>query len=117
MFTILDKKENVIALQADKKVKSEDYEQIIPVLDAMIEQYGKIRCLAEISGIDGIEPEAFWDDLKFSLKHTNDFEKVAIVGSKPFIKAITKFSTPFTKADVKTFDKNEVVEAIEWLAA
>ncbi len=118
MFEILDStKKNVIALKVDDKVKKEDYEKIIPVLDTMIREYGKIRCLAEVSEMSSVEPAAFWKDLKFSLKHADKFEKVAVVGAKSFINALSKLSSPFTSAEVKTFDKDEIVKAAEWIAA
>ena len=118
MFKILDStKKNVITLKVDDKVKKEDYEKIIPILDSMIQEHGKIRCLAEISEMSGVEPAAFWKDLKFSLKHAVKFEKVAVVGTNPFINALSKLSTPFTSAEVKTFDKDEIVKATEWITA
>lgn len=116
MFKILNTtKKNVIALKVNGKVKKEDYEKITPLMDSMIEDYGKIRCLAEISELHGVEPAAFWADLKFSLKHTDKFEKVAVVGATPIINAISKLSSPFTSAEVRVFSDDEMIKATDWI--
>lgn len=116
MFKILEaKKKNVIALKVDGKVKKEDYENITPVLENMIEEYGKIRCLAKVNEMHGVEPAALWEDLRLSLKHVDKFEKVAVVGAKPFIRSLSKLSSPFISADVKVYSENEIVNAMEWI--
>lgn len=116
MFKILDiSKENVIALKVTGKVNAEDYDRIIPLLDHMIQEYGTVRCLADVSTLEGVKPDAFWKDFWFSIKHANKFEKVAVVGGGPLIEGFSKLSAPFTKAKVKTFDEKEIMAATEWI--
>lgn len=116
MFKILDiSKENVIALKVTGKVKAEDYDRIIPLLDQKIQEYGHIRCLADVSSLEGVNPDAFWKDFWFSIKHANKFEKVAVVGAGPLIEGLSKLSSPFSKAKVKTFDEKEIMAATDWV--
>lgn len=117
MFKIMDTaKKNVIALKVKDKVKKEDYKKITPLLESMIEKHGKIRCLAEINDIHDVEPAALREDLKFSLKYTDKFEKVAVVGATPFINALSKLSFPFTSAEVKVFSEDERIKAGKWVS-
>lgn len=116
MIKILDAtKKNVIAVKVDNKVKGEDYDKIKPLLDNMIKEHGKVRCLAEIGELNSVEPAALWEELKFSLKYTDRFEKVAVVGAKPFINALSKLSSPFTSAEVKVFSDDKIIKANEWI--
>jgi hypothetical protein len=118
MFKILDiTKENVFALKVTGKVKAEDYDHIIPLLDKMTREYDSLRCLADLSALDGVKPDAFWKDFLFSIKHASKFEKVAIVGASPLIEGLSKLSSPLTKAEVKTFDEEEIMAATNWIHA
>lgn len=116
MFKILDiSNENVIALKVTGQVKAEDYDKITPLLDQAIQEHGSIRCLADVSSLKGVKPEAFWKDFWFSIKHAQKFEKVAVVGAGPIIAGLSKLSAPFTRAEVKTFDEQEIMAATVWI--
>ncbi|MGB9801678.1 MAG: STAS/SEC14 domain-containing protein, partial [Arcobacter sp.] len=59
------------------------------------------------------ELKAAWDDLKIGLKHGNQFEKIAIITGKSWIKIGSKITSWFIQGEVKNFE-NEL-EAFEWL--
>ena len=115
MIDIMDKKDNTIIIKAEKNVKKEDYEKIIPVVDDMIKESDKINCILEVSDMESIEPEAFWIDLKYSLKNADKFEKVAIVGPQPYVKVLSELSSMFIPADVEMFERNQTLQATKWI--
>ena len=64
---------------------------------------------------EGWTAGALWEDTKFAAKHFNDIERVAVVGEARWQKGITVFGKPFTSADVRYFDMQEIDRAREWI--
>jgi hypothetical protein len=104
-----------LTIRAVGKLTHEDYETITPMIDSALEGVTnpKIRAIVDCTKLDGWELEAAWDDLKIGLKHGNEFEKVAIINSKTWIKVSAKIASWFMQGEIKNFE-NEI-EAIEWL--
>lgn len=72
MFTVKELKDDVFEIHVSGKIRKEDYE-ILPELERKIEKHGHINLYGEIENIEGIEPEAVWEDLKFNAKHLDSF--------------------------------------------
>ena len=62
------------------KLTKEAYEKLVPVVDAQIKEFGKVRILVILEDFHGWTMGAMWEDTKFDLKHWKDIEKLAIVG-------------------------------------
>jgi len=60
---------------------------------------------------------ALWEDMKFDLRHFADIERLALVGETRWQKAMGIFCKPFTKAEIKYFDLNDIDEAYAWIRA
>ncbi len=71
---------NVVGYKASGKLTSDDYKTLVPILDRLIEDSGKIRFLLYLEDFHGWEMKAAWDDFVFVLKHRNDIECLAMVG-------------------------------------
>ncbi len=104
---------NVLGVLAHGKLTHADYQQLVPKLEGLIQEYGKIRVLFELEDCQGWEIGAAWDDLKFSFRHHGDLERCAVVGEKRWQKWMTKLSRPFFT--VKYFDKTELEKAWQWI--
>lgn len=117
MFEVLEKSSgNVIGIKVCGKLVHEDYAQVVPKLEHIIEQHGSIRCYCELTDFHGITPHALWDELKFDTKHCRDIERCAIVGDPSWHNWMTKISqTIFSRADVKFFDESQSQEAWDWV--
>lgn len=117
MLQILDfTQDNVLATRAVGTVTDEDYEKIEPVIQEIVNDGKKIRWYYELQNDESWEPGAIWEDLKVDLKHSSDYEKVAVVGEKGWQEAITKAYSPFTKAEVKYFSLDDKEQAKDWIA-
>ena len=57
-----------------------------------------------VNDFQGIETSAFWDDLKFSLRHLNDFSKCAVVSDKQWVNLWSALIEPFIECEVEHFD-------------
>ena len=116
MIQILEQtQENIIATKATEKLTTKDYEKLLPLLKNALKKYGKIRWYFEMENFEGWELQAFWEDVKFDIKHASDFEKVAMVGDKQWEKWMTDLMKPFTSAEIKFFELAEKDKGLTWI--
>jgi SpoIIAA-like len=77
---------------------------LIPQLDTLSEEYGKLRVLFYMDeGFAGWERSAAREDAAFGLKHRADFEKIAVVGGPHWVAWCIKFTAFLIAGDVRTF--------------
>jgi hypothetical protein len=107
----------VLDIHVSGKLGKEDYQELAPKVDQIIQQRGKIRVLLEMNDFHGWKPGAIWEDIKFDLKHFSDIERVAMVGEKRWQKGMSHFCRPFTTAKIRYFDQSALKEAREWAEA
>jgi hypothetical protein len=118
MFEILEKwtGDGAVALRVSGKLLHEDYEGLVPKLEEIIEEYGAIRCLIDMTELDGIELRAVWDELRFDLKHAADVSRCAVVGERSWERWATAAARPiFRKADVRFFERADFEQAATWI--
>lgn len=98
------------------KLGKQDYYELVPQLEWQITFAGKIRLLIELIDFRGWTPPAFWEDIKFAVKHFDDIEKIAVIGSgNPWERGMTTFFKPFTRARVRFFSAREKQAARRWI--
>jgi hypothetical protein len=117
MIEVLEQDNNIICIQAKDKLTHEDYEQVlIPRLEQLIKEHGKVRVLFAMGDdCHGWEPAAMWDDAKFGMKHRTDFEKCAVVGGPKWVEWATKLGAVIISGEVRTFSADQLVEAQIWI--
>ena len=115
MMEVIKQQEGVFEIHVQGKIRKEDYD-FIPRLESEVERYGTVNLYCEIESIDGIEPGAVWEDLKFGVNHYDSFERVAIVGNQKWVEWMTRLAKPFNKATVKVFAPEQLEEAKNWVS-
>jgi hypothetical protein len=105
----------VLGLKLSGKLHDEDFRQFVPTMETILTAEGKVRLFVQCEDFHGWDLHAALDDLKFSLKHYSDFERIAMVGDRKWEKWMAGFCKPFTNAKVKYFDTSEVDAARKWL--
>jgi len=105
----------IVEVDVSGKLRKEDYEQFVPMLEKLIEQFGKIRILFVMQDFHGWKAGALWEDVKFDWKHYSDIERLAVVGDKAWEKAMTVFCRPFTKARIRFFTPDQIDDGRKWL--
>lgn len=117
MITIEHHRESFLIIRASGRLTKADYEAAIPELElAMSGVRGKPRILILLEDFQGWDAEAIWEDLRFDMKHYDDFGRIAVVGESALEKWMTYFSKPFTGAQVRYFNRERMDEAEAWLA-
>lgn len=104
-----------LRLLVQGKLTHEDYQMITPMLDNALAkvEHPTIKALVECHQFEGWELRAAWDDFKLGLKHRKAFAKIAIVGDKPWEKAVAKVGSWFIDGDMQFFE--DVRDARQWL--
>lgn len=108
---------NAVELVIDGRISKSEFDDIATKLEAAIARHGKVRLLEEVRSFGGVEPAMFWDDLRFSLRHLNDFSRCAIVAERSWMEWMAKILAPMLPGEVRHFPPERVDEARAWLRA
>lgn len=116
MFTLkADGVGKVYVLRAEGVLTDADYEELIPKFDDIIATHGPIRLLSDVTGLEGMEPLAIWDDLMLGVRHWNDFERMVILGDASWQEVAAKVADLVTRGEVRYFDQGQRDDALKWL--
>ena len=105
----------ILVVHVSGRLTKADYEQLVPEFARLVQQHGKLRLLFDMTGFQGWDAGALWEDIKFDVKHHADIERLAMIGDKKWERAMAGFCKPFTKATIRYFDHAESAEARKWL--
>jgi hypothetical protein len=105
----------IVTLKFREKLDKADYETFVPMIESQMQNGSPIRLLTELHDFEGWTAGALWEDTKFAAKHFNDIERLAVVGESRWQKGVTVFVKPFTSADVRYFDMQEIDRARQWV--
>ncbi len=106
----------VLEVDLSGKLTKEDYAEFVPEIERLIEKHGKIRILILMRDFHGWDAAALWEDLKVGVKHFADIERVAMVGERKWQKGMAVFCKPFTTAEVRWYEADELDRARDWVS-
>jgi hypothetical protein len=116
MFSIHDHSDNdLMAFTVQGKVTSDDYDKLKRLLEQPHPQPRPSRFYVEIKGIEGIEPSAIPEDLKFYFRHLKNARKIAVVAHGSIWKNMVKAAGPFVEGEIQFFEESSSEEALEWV--
>lgn len=97
------------------KLSIEDYQMITPIINATIksEQHPKLDILLDITQFNGWTMHAAVNDFITSIKHCDQFKRVAVFGSCTWQKVLTQVGNLIFSGDIRYFDNR--VGAINWI--
>jgi len=109
--------DNLAAVEIDisGRVSTEEFDSTATKLETFIKRHGKVRVLEVIHDFEGMDAKALWHDLKFSLRHLNDFSRCAIVSDAKFLSIWSAIAEPFIDCEVAYFPPEEAEAARDWL--
>jgi hypothetical protein len=102
---------NILVVHVSGKLAKADYAQFVPEFERLVVQHGKLRLLFDMTGFQGWDAGAAWEDAKFAIKHFADIERLAMVGETKWQHGMATFCKPFTKATTRYFDHADAAEA------
>lgn len=108
-----------MSFKAVGKLTHQDYETIIPMIDAALTgvQGAHVKVLMDATELEGWELRAAWDDLKLGLRHGSEFERIAMVSDSRWLEASAKVGAWFVAGKFRAFTTKEggFDKALEWL--
>ena len=110
----------VIGIRASGKLTKDDYESVLePALKEAMDS-GEARVLFVLPDFDGLEPQAFFEDVKtglgVELKNRAAWKKLAFVSGVEWVtKAMRLFSWAMP-GELKVYEIDEMDKAREWVA-
>ena len=108
--------QNIVGFNIDGKIESTDIEKVTNLVEEKLKSQTKLRVYVEVKNLQGISLEAFWEDLKFALRHLKDFEKKAVVCEESWMSKLAAASNKiFLNIEVKCFSFSEKDQALEWI--
>lgn len=85
-------------------------------IEEKLKAYEKVRLYLELTDFEGYESlKTFWHDLKKTLGHFNDFERIAIVTDKDWLEWAVKLTDMVNKADIRAFEFEDRAYAQQWI--
>jgi len=106
---------NVIGYRVSGIVGKEDYAELTPQLESLIEQEGHINLLLDLAEFKWEKVSAWGADMKFGKKFRKKITKIAIVGDKKWQEWLAKVADPFYAEEAKYFSSEDGEAAWEWL--
>ena len=105
----------ILVVNVSGMLSGADYGQFVPEFERLVDAHGKLRLLFDMTGFHGWDLGALWQDIKFSVKHFSDIERLAMVGEMKWQHGMALFCKPFTRASIRYFDRAKAAEARAWL--
>lgn len=97
------------------RVSTEEFDSVASKLEAFIQRHGQVRVLEIIKDFEGMDAVAFWHDIKFSLRHLNDFSRMAVVCNPDTHNLWSSLVAPFMSCTVEHFVPGQEEAARDWL--
>ena len=107
---------NALRIIAPKRLKAEDFRQLRPQIDSLINQHGKIRLLIDGSGFEGWENiAAIQAHAGFIRSHQQKIERIAVIAPHDWQHWVIGAVRMFLHPEVRAYDKNHENEALQWI--
>jgi hypothetical protein len=97
------------------KLHDDDYDRFVTMVERAIITERRTRLLLHFEDFYGWNPHALWDDVTFEASHSQDVERVALVGERDWQEWMDKVRAPFTRADVRYFSVTDLEAATGWV--
>jgi hypothetical protein len=111
--------DSVIGIKASGEVTGDDYRNVlIPSVDAGLKGGHKLRLLYVLGGdVTGISAGAAWQDTKVGLGHYTQWERVAVVSDKEWLRHSVDIFGYLIPGEIKAFTLAEEAAARTWVSS
>ncbi|MDF1586962.1 SpoIIAA family protein [Marinimicrococcus flavescens] len=113
-------RDDVLAFEIDGVIAANELSGIVEHVDAFLARHEKVRMLARIKRLGGIDPASFLQGglLPMKLAAMQKLERYAIVGAPAWMRPIIETVNPaFPAIDMRAFAAENEADAWSWLGA
>lgn len=107
---------NVAEIVVDGKIADQEMDAVIASMKADLDKGGKLRLLQDIRTFEGMEPAAFFKDVRFGLAMLKGVSHVAVVSDAQWMRMLAETAGRLSPAQIKVFERSRIDEARSWLA-
>jgi SpoIIAA-like len=109
---------NVLKIVAPQRLNADDFRDVAPMVDSIIERHGKIRLLIDGTRLEGWKDiAAFETHAKFVKDHQAKVERIAVIAPHEWQQWLVGAVRVFVHPEVKAFGAGGEGEASRWLVA
>ena len=110
----------VIGIRASGKLTKDDYQSVLePALKEAMDS-GDARVLFVLPDYDGLEPKAFFEDVKtglaVELQNRSAWKRLAFVSGVEWVSKAMRLFAWAMPGELKVFEMDEMDKATEWVA-
>jgi SpoIIAA-like len=117
MITIEHDRENYLVCRVSGRLTEADYEAAAPEIEnELLIRDDPLRLMIVLEDFRGMDVAALWEDLKFEVRHSGDFGRVAVLGESTWEEWATVLSRPFLGSEMRYFDLKDRPAARAWLS-
>ena len=102
-------------ITASGHLTREDYEKVIPQMQAFIDRHGTIKFVEILESFKGFDPTLLWSGIKFDMRNIQHISHVAIVSDVGWISPFSTAAGAFLSTKLRTFSMAEVDAARAWV--
>lgn len=106
---------NALAYRVARPLSRQEMARLTTELEGAISAAGKIRILLDLQAFPYAEVGAFWEDLKFDLRHAAHLERLALVGGSELARWSTRAFAALSRTSCRCFEPGELDAAWRWL--
>jgi hypothetical protein len=107
----VDVRNNVISMTVLGQFTLDDYKEFEEAVLYGLKFQGVVNLLIDLRDMLSFTLDVAWEEIKFSRRHANDFDRVAILTSNEWVAWSTWINRLFVNADIELFDDMEEAEA------
>lgn len=115
MQKMIESQGNVVGFKAVGNINAADIARLAPELRSLVDTFGGVNLLLDLTECTGEEPSAWLPDLKLGHHFHNDIKRMAIVGDKRWHHWVAHLARPFFAQEARHFVHDEDDEAWAWL--
>ena len=101
------------AVLAEGEIERGEFERVDGLREQLSEELEEV--LEIVKDFEVMDASAFWQDLKFSLRHLKDFSRCAIIANPNTRHLWSSLVAPFMSCEVEHFAPGEEDAARDWL--
>jgi hypothetical protein len=117
MITIEHDRDNYLVCRVSGQLSEADYEAAVPEIEnELLLRDDPLRLMIVLEDFRGMDMAALWEDLKFDVRHSGDFGRIAVLGDSTLEKWGTVLSKPFIGSEMRYFDLKDRPAARAWLS-
>lgn len=107
--------QSVVWLEVSGRLTRDAYRAWVKEMEPRLEDGPPVSFLVELKELEGAEPGAVWEDLKFGLRHFKQMKRVAVLADRAWIARSTRLAALLSPVEIRVFPTEEELEAWEWV--